>query len=64
MDKIVNTVKYRKLEKEWTEGLQAGKNVNVKITLDYEEVNKRPTGFHVEYIIGDSKQKIYLPNGG
>ena len=64
MDKIVNTVKYRKLEKEWTEGLQAGKNVNVKITLDYVEVNKRPTGFHVEYIIGDSKQEIYLPNGG
>ena len=64
MDKIVNTVKYRKLEKEWTEGLQAGKNVNVKITLDYAEVNKRPTGFHVEYIIGDSKQEVYLPNGG
>ena len=64
MDKIVNTSKYRKLEREWAEGLQAGKTVNVKITLDYAEANKRPTGFNVEYIVGDSKKEIYLPNGG
>ena len=64
MDKIVNTVKYRDVERAWENALKNGETVNVKIILDYTEANKRPTGFNVEYIIGDSKKEIYLSNGG
>ena len=64
MDKIVNTVKYRDVERAWVNALKNGETVNVKIILDYTEANKRPTGFNVEYIIGDSKKEIYLSNGG
>lgn len=44
--------------------MKDGKAVNIKITLDYAEANKRPTGFNVKYEIGDSKKEIYLSNGG
>ena len=64
MDKIVNTVKYRDVERAWENALKNGETVNVKIILDYTEANKRPTGFNVEYMIGDSKKEIYLSNGG
>ena len=64
MDKIVNTIEYRELERAWENALKDGKTVNIEIALDYAEANKRPTGFNVEYIVGDSKKEIYLPNGG
>lgn len=41
MDKIVNTVKYRKLERIWYTSLNESRKVEVKIDIIYEEVNKR-----------------------
>ncbi len=64
MDKIVNTIEYRELEKAWENALKDGKTVNIEITLDYTETNKRPTGFNVVYKIGDFKDKTYFSNGG
>ncbi|WP_126938266.1 DNA/RNA non-specific endonuclease [Veillonella sp. CHU740] len=64
MDKIVNTIEYRDVEKLWENALKDGKAVNINITLDYAEANKRPTGFNVKYEIGEFKDEIYLSNGG
>lgn len=64
MDKIVNTVEYREVEKLWENALKDGKAVNIEIALDYAEANKRPTGFNVKYEIGEFKDEIYLSNGG
>ena len=64
MDKIVNTIEYRDVERLWENALKDGKSVNIKITLDYAEANKRPTGFNVKYEIGEFKDEIYLSNGG
>ncbi len=40
MDKIVNTVEYRELERVWYKRLNEGKKVEVTIDVKYEEVNK------------------------
>ena len=64
MDKIVNTVKYREIERVWYTSLNEGKKVEVKIDIIYEEVNKRPTGFNVTYRVDDNpKVTSFLPNG-
>ena len=64
MDKIVNTIEYRELERAWENALKDGKTVNIEIALDYTGTNKRPTGFNVVYKIGDFKDKTYFSNGG
>ena len=65
MDKIVNTVEYRELERVWYKRLNEGKKVEVTIDVKYEEVNKRPTGFDVIYKVDDNPEVIqFLPNGG
>ena len=64
MDKIVNTVKYREIERVWYTSLNEGKKVEVKIDIIYEEVNKRPMGFNVTYRVDDNpKVTSFLPNG-
>ena len=65
MDKIVNTVEYRELERVWYKRLNEGKKVEVTIDVKYEEVNNRPTGFDVIYKVDDNPEVIqFLPNGG
>ena len=41
MDKIVNTIEYRKLERIWYTSLNESRKVEVKNDIIYEEVNKR-----------------------
>lgn len=57
--KNVNTKVYRDLERIWAKALDAGKEVSVKVKINYEGNSLRPSSFKVDYTIdGASKFKI------
>lgn len=73
MDSHVNHIEYKKLEDEWSQELQKGNTVDVKIRCIYEEESIRPTTFVVKYKVIDQEGfarretrriKNIMPGGG
>lgn len=52
--KSVNWKDYGSLERKWQKALDAGKEVSVKIKVNYQGNSFRPTSFKVDYSIDGS----------
>ena len=64
MDAIVNNSRYRKIENQWKNALQEGKEVNVTIDIVYDGANKRPKKFNVKFVIDEQEATESFLNGG
>ena len=64
MDAIVNNSRYRKIENQWKNALQEGKEVNVTIDIVYDGANKRPEKFNVKFVIDKQEATESFLNGG
>ncbi len=49
----LNRSAWKKMENEWADALKNGKEVEVRIRVEYEGDSKRPSRFIVEHVIGE-----------
>ncbi len=64
MNAIVNRSDYIIMENQWKNALQEGKEVQVTIGVVYDESNKRPREFNINYFIDGKEDKAKFSNGG
>lgn len=58
----VNLSQYKILENKWDKAIQAGKNVKVKVNIQYDGTNTRPSRFQIKYYIDGESYNSLIKN--
>ena len=58
----VNLSKFKKLENQWAKAIESGKKVEVKIKINYNGNELRPSSFDIEFIIDGNPSKLNILN--